>query len=339
MVEQQPRLRAKIIYNPESGDKMQKAASAMQYAQRLREEHNWEVDVEATRRSRHAIELAKEAALDGVNVVFAMGGDGTANEVARGLLRSKTALAILPEGTVNIGARALKVPRDPIEAIDSYVQGNIHTIDVGAIVTREKGSTIYGNIFLFIADLGHVGRAINGIHEPGKKRKKSGVIPNIVEGVRQLPHAETPSSVINIDGENTSVQHLVQVFVQNTPDLSFISGVRPDAQFDNGQLAITIYSGKHESPKSNVLALARSLTGKLIGLRRPSPNETQRNGRRIIIASESPLYGDFDGEPLGSGVEREFFVMPDALRMLVPKSEEVDIFSRPGIPLIPSVVH
>ena len=101
-------------------------------SKRLQEEHNWDVGIEPTRRAGHAIELAKEAAVDEVDVVFVMGGDGTVNEAARGLLRSRTALAILPEGHVNIGARETKVPSYTIEAIDAHVNGVVHQMDVGA---------------------------------------------------------------------------------------------------------------------------------------------------------------------------------------------------------------
>ena len=71
--------------------------------------------VETTRRG-HAARLARGAANEGVDVVVVMGGDGTLNEAANGLVGTDTALAVLPGGSTNVFARTIGLPNDPVEA-------------------------------------------------------------------------------------------------------------------------------------------------------------------------------------------------------------------------------
>ena len=66
-----------------------------------------DVSVALTERRGHATELARAAIVDGVDIVVALGGDGTLNEVANGLVGSDCALAVLPGGSTNVLARTL----------------------------------------------------------------------------------------------------------------------------------------------------------------------------------------------------------------------------------------
>jgi diacylglycerol kinase family enzyme len=76
----------------------------------------FDVDVVLTKRGGHATHLARGAAHEGIDLVVALGGDGTVNEVVNGLAGTAVPMAILPGGGVNVLARSLGVPTDPIEA-------------------------------------------------------------------------------------------------------------------------------------------------------------------------------------------------------------------------------
>jgi len=82
----------------------------------------FKVDVIQTSRPGSAIDLARQAAQDGVEIVAALGGDGTVNEVANGLARTDSSLAILPAGMANVFARSVGIPDDPIEATGWLVE-------------------------------------------------------------------------------------------------------------------------------------------------------------------------------------------------------------------------
>ena len=74
-------------------------------------------EVVFTEYAGHAAELARHYADKGIDVVVAVGGDGTINEVARSLVHTQTALGIIPCGSGNGLARHLCIPLDPVRAI------------------------------------------------------------------------------------------------------------------------------------------------------------------------------------------------------------------------------
>jgi diacylglycerol kinase family enzyme len=76
----------------------------------------FEVERADTKRQGHATHLAQGAAHEGVDLVVAMGGDGTVNEIANGLAGTQVPLGLIPGGGTNVLARSLGIPKDPIEA-------------------------------------------------------------------------------------------------------------------------------------------------------------------------------------------------------------------------------
>lgn len=87
--------------------------------------------VSNTRYPGHAKEIAAKAAADGYDVVIAVGGDGTVNEVASGLVGTSTALAIIPNGSGNGLARHLGIPVDIDISINVIARNNIIEADYG----------------------------------------------------------------------------------------------------------------------------------------------------------------------------------------------------------------
>ena len=78
----------------------------------------FEVEAVDTQRKGHAIELCREAADEGYDVVVAFGGDGTVNEAANGLAGSDTVLTCLPGGATNVYCRMLGIPTDVVDATE-----------------------------------------------------------------------------------------------------------------------------------------------------------------------------------------------------------------------------
>jgi diacylglycerol kinase family enzyme len=92
----------------------------------------------ATARPGHAIDLTREAVLDGVEIVAALGGDGTVNEVANGLAGTDVPMAIVPGGMANVFARSLGIPDDAMAATRLLVgaTGSPRPVTLGVVGDR-----------------------------------------------------------------------------------------------------------------------------------------------------------------------------------------------------------
>ena len=92
--------------------------------------------IRKTEYAGHAIEIARQAAEEKKDIVVAIGGDGTINEIGRSLIHTDTAMGIIPCGSGNGLARHLHIPLEARGAIDVLNQGYIKTIDYGTIDSR-----------------------------------------------------------------------------------------------------------------------------------------------------------------------------------------------------------
>ena len=97
------------------------------------DQERFSYEVRFTEYSGHAAEMARQSAAEGIDIVVAVGGDGTINEVARSLVHSQTALGIIPCGSGNGLARHLCIPIDAVKAIELINQCQIEAFDYGVI--------------------------------------------------------------------------------------------------------------------------------------------------------------------------------------------------------------
>ena len=93
----------------------------------------FDYEIAITQYAGHASEIATKAKDDGVDIVVAVGGDGTVNEVARAIVHSGTALGIIPCGSGNGLARHLLLPINVRKSIDIINACEIHDLDYGII--------------------------------------------------------------------------------------------------------------------------------------------------------------------------------------------------------------
>lgn len=151
--------KAMLIVNPTSG-----GAEAEKYIPKIEEKlmDNFdEVEVKITQGEKDATNFAKYASENSYDSVFAVGGDGTVNEVIAGLAENeyRPKLGVIPGGTVNLLGRVINMPMSIDEAIDAIDFNNTTKIDVGKY---------NGSYFSYILSIGKISE---GIHNVGIDEK------------------------------------------------------------------------------------------------------------------------------------------------------------------------
>ena len=120
-----------FILNPISGTHSKKEIP--ETIDRTLDHELYDSEIRLTEYAGHASEIAKECTSEGVDIVGAIGGDGTVNEVARSLVHTQTALGIIPCGSGNGLARHLCLPLDIKKAIQIINACQIEAFDYGVI--------------------------------------------------------------------------------------------------------------------------------------------------------------------------------------------------------------
>lgn len=147
-----------------------------------------QVDVAETGHRGHARDLAAQAATDGVDVVVTLGGDGTVNEAANGLLAAGPGprvpmLAVVPGGSTNVFSRALGRSRDPVEAtgeiLDSLRAGRTRLVSLGTASARtasartDDAGWTEPRWFVFAAGLGFDADVISRVESQRARGRRS----------------------------------------------------------------------------------------------------------------------------------------------------------------------
>jgi diacylglycerol kinase (ATP) len=137
--------KVKLILNPmaDLGRAWQTANDLRPIAQEFKGELTWSGTVYPT----HAIELAKQAAEEGYDIVIALGGDGTVHEVMNGLMQvpenKRPMMGVVPIGSGNDFAYSMGIVEKPPQALANALKGeNIQAVDIG-LITDEHGRTEY----------------------------------------------------------------------------------------------------------------------------------------------------------------------------------------------------
>ena len=120
--------RIAFIINPKSG--RGNKDSLVNRIQKVASDLDFKFEAYFTQKAGHATDLAHNL-VGKYDSIIAVGGDGTVNEIAQGLLGSKTPLGILPSGSGNGLARHLRIPMNNIKALTCLINGKITNIDTG----------------------------------------------------------------------------------------------------------------------------------------------------------------------------------------------------------------
>lgn len=213
-----------LIVNPSSGG--EKATNYESMAKEKLEKHFDEVVVNYTEKAGDAIEFAKQAAENRFDSVFVMGGDGTVNEGISGLAQQeyRPNFGFFPLGTVNDLARALNIPLEPQEAINSLDFSKMKKIDIGKVNDK---------YFMNVVGAGTIPEAINDVETEDKT--KWGKMAYFISSIKQFSSTKAYKFKLTIDGETREIQSSI-ILVGLTNSIGGFEHILPDANVNDGKL-------------------------------------------------------------------------------------------------------
>lgn len=230
------RKRARLIYNPTSGQEIMKKNVAEVLD--ILEGFGYETSAfQTTAAKDSAKNEAKRAAEAGFDLVIAAGGDGTINEVVNGIapLENRPKLAIIPTGTTNDYARALKVPRgNPIEAAKLIGKNQTILMDIG-LAKNQKNGIHQEHYFINIAAAGTLTELTYSV--PSQLKTMFGYLAYVVKGAELLPQVQfTPVRVSHDQGIFEG--SVSMIFVALTNSIGGFEQIVPDAKLDDGNFTL-----------------------------------------------------------------------------------------------------
>ncbi len=248
----------------------------------------------------HATELARSAAASGVAVVVAVGGDGTMNEVAQGLIGTPTALALVPCGSGNGLALHLGIPRSPFAALTLAVApgGRVAAIDSGEV---------NGRPFFNAMGLGldaEVSRRFNRLTRRG--------LPAYVRVAWEVWRQRRPVRCIISGAGSRETLDVLLLTIANSDQYGNHARIAPGARVDDGRLDLVAIR-----PVGLVGSVALG-TRLFLGTLDRSFYAWRCSAEHFTIERDAPGLIHTDGETHEAGVRLEVAVRPRSLRMVVP---------------------
>jgi YegS/Rv2252/BmrU family lipid kinase len=284
-----------FIVNPVSGFGKQKII------EKLIDQHldlkSFDFKIVYTKAAKHATELAKQAVSDNFDIVVAVGGDGSVNEIARGLIGSNTALAIVPAGSGNGLARYLNIPLKLKKAIETINNGKAQKVDTMQL-NKEQ--------FINVAGLGFdafIGSKIALL-------SKRGFLAYFKLIAQEFYKYKEQDFEIIIDGKLHQKSAFLICFA-NGPQWGYNAHISPKSNNTDGIFEIAILK---DVTIFNILKLSFQLLNKTIY---QSPNLEVIKAKEAIIKQTNSI-AHVDGEPVEVGNTIIVKIFPLSLNVIVP---------------------
>lgn len=294
-----PKKKVCFIVNPISGTGKNKKIKSLIKKHLNRKQFDYRIFY--TSRPKHATELAQKALEKKFEIVVAVGGDGTINEVAQGLIGSSAALGIIPTGSGNGLARHFKIPSDPKSAIEVLNEDHDQWIDTVKI-NQES--------YIGVAGIGFDAEVSHAFAELGKR----GFSSYIKVVLSELPNYQPQEYELVIDGKPL-VEKAFLICFANSKQYGNNAFIAPQAEIDDGFLDVIILKEfpKHATPK-----IVHDLFNRHI---EDSKYTTVLKCQEVII--KKPLhYLHLDGEPMQFNEDVYIRVLPSSLKILTPMEKE-----------------
>jgi diacylglycerol kinase (ATP) len=286
----------KFIINPISGVGKQRIIETA--LEKSLDQSIFNYDISYTEAPKHATEICRDAVYKNYDIVVAVGGDGSINEVAKGLIGSKTILGIIPTGSGNGLARHLNIPFNINEAISIINNGKTGKIDT---------ATINNELFISIAGVGFDALVANKF----AKCKRRGFWSYFKVTLKEYPKYKPKKYSIIIDGEKITRRALLISFA-NSNQFGFNSSIAPSAEINDGLLDICILK---KVPMIKAPFYAHLLFSKRLD-KTKYLEIIKAKEVKIMRKKNSKIH--IDGDPLRLSQELNIKIFPLSLNIIIP---------------------
>lgn len=245
----------------------------------------------------HGTELAREAADQGVDIVVAVGGDGSVNDVVSGLKDSNTALGIIPCGSGNGLARCMKIPLTPALAVRLLNEDFEFSIDTIMVNDTHVVASIAGVGFdAYIARL-------------MKMAKSRGFAAYLNLMAREYLNYESKEYHLTIDGRELD-RSAWFISVANSNQFGFNATIAPYAKLNDGLLDISIVD---KVPLEHMAISVPLLYANHAEL---SQHVEIFRAKEVVISGNVDKWVNIDGEGENCGSDVRFVNVPNSLRVI-----------------------
>ena len=292
-----------FIINPISGTKNKQSIKAS--IEKYINKNIFDFQIKYTEYAGHAAELTKEAVEKGYDIVAAVGGDGTVNEVARSIVHTSSALAIIPCGSGNGLARHLHIPLNVKKAIEVINQDTISDLDYGKINDHP---------FFCTCGLGFDAFISLKFAEGGKRGFMSYANKTLKEGIKYKPE-----TYIIEDENGREIHKAFLIACANASQYGNNAYIAPNALMNDGLMDVIIlepFNTLIESPQILMQLFNKTL-----------PNNShvkafQAKKIRIIRPDEGAIH--CDGDPMMMGKTLEVEIINKSFKVVInPQAEDL----------------
>lgn len=292
--------KTKIIFNPSSG--RQATERKLDRLCKLLLDDGYLVSKFITQKKDDAMLETIKTCNEDWDLIIVSGGDGTVNEVAKGIANSnkKVPIAILSSGTVNDFANFMKIPKNINEFYEMIKRGETIDVDLGKVNSEYFVNVAAGGLLSNVA-----------YQVPIETKMVLGRMAYYIEGVREITQSTFEPIKINIESEQYSKDEEIILFlISNSSSIGGFKRLAPKADVLDGFLDIIIIK------KSGVQDLANIFLNIFSGEHINHPNVIYFKSRSITISTKEDIPIDIDGE-YGGKLPATFEIAPKAFRIIV----------------------
>ena len=255
-----------------------------------------------------AIGIAKDAAEAGAELVVAFGGDGHVNEVANGIAGTSATLGIIPGGTMNVFARALGIPMDPVEAVE-----RLHEL-IAVPARKVPLGKMDDRYFTFSAGCGFDAEAAERVERDLPAKRRFGELFFYWSAFRVLATSYRHRAATMTVHHNGKDEPVAMAIACNSGPYAYLAGrsinIAPDVTLDGDLDLFALRTMRIEALP--FYAWRSLVTRDLVG---HSDALYLRGMKSFEISAERPFRRHVDGEPLASATSARFSIERDVLHV------------------------